>query len=49
MTSLRLDCTDRYSGMPLLWHDQTKVGNYDQALRIPERSTNFWKHASARP
>jgi hypothetical protein len=21
----------------MLWHDQTKVGNYDQALRIPER------------
>ena len=21
----------------MLWHDQTKVGNYDQAIRIPER------------
>ena len=21
----------------MLWHDQTKVGNYDEAIRIPER------------
>ncbi|MFF4249027.1 hypothetical protein ACFYY2_31840 [Streptomyces sp. NPDC001822] len=34
---LRLDCLGRYSGLPMLWHDQTKVCNYDQALRIPER------------
>jgi integrase len=34
---LRLDCLGRYGGLPMLWHDQTKVGNYDQALRIPER------------
>jgi integrase len=34
--ALRLDCTGRYNGLPLLWHDQTKVGNYDQAVRIPE-------------
>jgi integrase len=36
--SLRLDCLGRYGGLPMLWHDQTKVGNYDQALRIPERA-----------
>jgi integrase len=36
VTSLRLDCTGRYNGLPLLWHDQTKVGNYDEAIRIPE-------------
>jgi integrase len=36
--SLRLDCLGRYGGLPMLWHDQTKVGNYDQALRIPERT-----------
>jgi integrase len=36
--SLRLDCLGRYGGLPVLWHDQTKVGNYDQALRIPERA-----------
>lgn len=36
VTNLRLDCTDRYNGLPLLWHDQTKVGNYDEAIRIPE-------------
>ena len=34
---LRLDCLGRYGGLPMLWHDQTKVGNYDQAIRIPER------------
>ena len=36
--SLRLDCLGRYGGLPVLWHDQTKVGSYDQALRIPERT-----------
>jgi integrase len=34
--NLRLDCVDRYNDLPLLWHDQTKVGNYDAAVRIPE-------------
>ena len=33
---LRLDCTGRYRGLPMLWHDQTKVGHYDEAVRIPE-------------
>jgi integrase len=33
---LRLDCIGRYGGLALLWHDQTKVGKYDQAIRIPE-------------
>ncbi|WP_202120928.1 tyrosine-type recombinase/integrase [Streptomyces sp. BA2] len=33
---LRLDCVGRYGQLPMLWHDQTKVGNYDQAVRIPE-------------
>ena len=36
--SLRLDCLGSYGGLPVLWHDQTKVGSYDQALRIPERA-----------
>ena len=35
---LRLDCLGRYGGLPMLWHDQTKVGNYDEAIRIPERA-----------
>lgn len=35
---LRLDCVGRYNKLPLLWHDQTKVGNYDQAIRIPEHT-----------
>jgi integrase len=35
--NLKLDCLGRYGGLPMLWHDQTKVGNYDQALRIPDR------------
>ena len=33
---LRLDCTGRYGGLAMLWHDQTKVGRYDQAIRIPD-------------
>jgi integrase len=33
---LRLDCIGRYGQLPMLWHDQTKVGNYDAAIRIPE-------------
>ncbi len=33
---LRLECTGRYGGLAMLWHDQTKVGRYDQAIRIPE-------------
>ena len=37
ITGLRLDCLGRYGGLPMLWHDQTKVGNYDEAVRIPER------------
>jgi integrase len=35
---LRLDCLGRYGGLPMLWHDQTKVGSYDEAVRIPERA-----------
>ncbi|MFI7356429.1 tyrosine-type recombinase/integrase [Streptomyces avidinii] len=34
--NLRLDCTARFGTFPMLWHDQTKVGNYDAAVRIPE-------------
>ncbi|SOD62124.1 Site-specific recombinase XerD [Streptomyces zhaozhouensis] len=34
--NLKLECLGRYNGLPMLWHDQTKVGNYDQAIRIPE-------------
>lgn len=34
---LRFDCIGRYSGLAMFWHDQTKVGNYDTAIRIPER------------
>ncbi|MFD7670154.1 tyrosine-type recombinase/integrase [Streptomyces anulatus] len=33
---LRLDCTARYLSFPMLWHDQTKVGNYNEGIRIPE-------------
>ncbi|MEE6259099.1 hypothetical protein [Plantactinospora sonchi] len=33
---LRLDCLGRYGGLPMLWHDQTKAGNHDAAIRIPE-------------
>jgi integrase len=34
---VRWDCLGRYGGLAMFWHDQTKVGNYDQAIRIPER------------
>ncbi|MGH3285543.1 MAG: tyrosine-type recombinase/integrase [Streptosporangiaceae bacterium] len=34
---LRFECIGRYNELPLLWHDQTKVGNYNEAVRIPER------------
>lgn len=34
---LRLDCVSRLNGLPMFWHDQTKVGNFDEAIRIPER------------
>ncbi|USA01102.1 tyrosine-type recombinase/integrase [Streptomyces lydicamycinicus] len=33
---LRLDCIGRYRTLALLWHDQTKVGNYNEGIRIPE-------------
>jgi integrase len=33
---LRLDCIARHHGLAMLWHDQTKVQNLDQAIRIPE-------------
>jgi integrase len=33
---LRLDCIGLHNGVPLLWHDQTKVGNYNEAIRIPD-------------
>lgn len=36
VTNLRLECLGRYNTLPMLWHDQTKVGNYDEAIRIPE-------------
>lgn len=35
--NVRLACIDRLNGVPLFWHDQTKVGNLDEAIRIPER------------
>jgi integrase len=34
--TLRWDCLSRYNGLAMLWHDQTKVGRYDQAIRIPD-------------
>jgi integrase len=33
---LRLDCIGTYNGLPLLWHDQTKVGKLDESVRIPD-------------
>ncbi|WP_420882573.1 tyrosine-type recombinase/integrase [Streptomyces murinus] len=34
---LRLDRIGRYGGLPLLWHDQTNVGNLNTAIRIPDQ------------
>lgn len=34
--AVRWDCLGHYGGLPMFWHDQTKVGNYDVAIRIPE-------------
>ncbi|MEU4955716.1 site-specific integrase [Streptomyces lavendulae] len=33
----RLDCIGRHGKIPLFWHDQTKVGNLEDGIRIPER------------
>lgn len=37
---LRLDCIGHYGQFPMLWHDQTKVGNYNEGIRIPETLFN---------
>jgi integrase len=37
VVTLRWDCIGHYGTLPMFWHDQTKVGNYDTAIRIPER------------
>ncbi|GGR01063.1 hypothetical protein [Kitasatospora griseola] len=37
VSKVRLDCISRLNRIPMFWHDQTKVGNYDEAIRIPER------------
>ena len=37
VVQVRWDCLGRYNELPMFWHDQTKVGNYDVAIRIPER------------
>ncbi|BAJ33243.1 MULTISPECIES: hypothetical protein [Kitasatospora] len=34
---VRWDCIGRYGGLEMFWHDQAKVGNYDAAIRMPER------------
>ncbi|MFJ4554440.1 tyrosine-type recombinase/integrase [Streptomyces sp. NPDC088817] len=36
VTELRWNCIGRLNGLAMLWHDQTKVGNYDAAIRIPD-------------
>ena len=35
--NLRLECVGLLKGVPIFWHDQTKVGNFDEGIRIPER------------
>ena len=36
ITALGLDCVDVIDGLPVLWHDQTKVSQLDQCVRIPK-------------
>jgi integrase len=33
---LRLDCFGVHNGVPMLWHDQTKVDNFNDGIRIPD-------------
>ncbi|MEY9839361.1 tyrosine-type recombinase/integrase [Streptacidiphilus sp. EB103A] len=33
---VRLECIDRHGTIPMFWHDQTKVGNLDEGIRISE-------------
>ncbi|MFE4612127.1 tyrosine-type recombinase/integrase [Streptomyces niveus] len=34
---VRLECIGRLGGLAMFWYDATKVGNYDEAIRIPDR------------
>jgi integrase len=34
--NLSLDCIGLIDGLPVLWHDQTKVSQLDQCVRIPQ-------------
>ncbi|MGW2998156.1 tyrosine-type recombinase/integrase [Streptomyces sp. NPDC001155] len=43
--NLRLECIGRLGGLPMFWYDATKVGNYDDAIRISER---LYKRIKAR-
>lgn len=36
VVGLRLECIGRYNELAMLWHNQTKVGRYDEAIRIPD-------------
>lgn len=45
IVNLRLDCVGHYGGLPVLWHDQTKTGRLNQAVRIPE---SLYKRIQAR-
>ncbi|WP_406465011.1 hypothetical protein OH768_53720 [Streptomyces sp. NBC_01622] len=47
--NLRLECIDRHGKIPLLWHDQTKVGNFDEGIRISEWLIQSWSLGRPRP
>ncbi|GAA3819077.1 hypothetical protein GCM10022403_060610 [Streptomyces coacervatus] len=36
VSGVRLECIGRLKKIPMFWHDQTKVGNFDEGIRIPE-------------
>ncbi|MFD5081707.1 tyrosine-type recombinase/integrase [Kitasatospora sp. NPDC058406] len=45
---VRLECIGRHGDLPMFWHDQTKVGNLDEGIRIPERLYQRLEHRQAK-
>jgi len=46
--NLRWECIDRHNGLPMFWHDQTKVGLFEDGIRIPERLYELIERRQAR-
>ncbi|GFH75853.1 hypothetical protein ACWGUP_20310 [Streptomyces diastaticus] len=45
---VRLDCISRLNGVPLFWHDQTKVGNLERRFGFPSGYTFALSNARKR-